>query len=125
MNRIQVLIIDDHPLFRRGVRWSLENEPDILVVGEAGDGQAGVQQADMLVPDVVLIDINMPQMNGLEVTRILKRRHPQTGVIILTMHEDDEQLFHAIRVGAAPIALRTSRPRRSSNSSAGSRAAST
>jgi len=125
VNRIQVLIIDDHPLFRRGVRWSLENEPDILVVGEAGDGQAGVQQADMLVPDDVLIDINMPQMNGLEVTRILKRRHPQTGVIILTMHEDDEQLFHAIRVGAAPIALRTSRPRRSSNSSARSRAAST
>lgn len=101
MNRVQVLIVDDHPLFRRGVRWSLENEPDILVVGEAGDGQTAVQQADLLVPDVVLIDINMPQMSGLEVTRILKRRHPQTGVIILTMHEDDEQLFHAIRVGAA------------------------
>lgn len=98
---IQVLIVDDHPLFRRGVRWSLEAETDILVVGEAGDGQTAVQMADMLVPDVVLIDINMPQMSGLEVTRILKRRHPQTGVIILTMHEDDEQLFHAIRVGAA------------------------
>jgi DNA-binding NarL/FixJ family response regulator len=101
VNRIQVLIVDDHPLFRRGVRGSLENEPDILVVGEAGDGQTAVQQADLLVPDIVLIDINMPQMSGLEVTRILKRRHPQTGVVILTMHEDDEQLFHAIRVGAA------------------------
>lgn len=101
MNRIQVLIVDDHPLFRRGVRWSLESESDILVVGEAGDGQSAVQQADQLVPDVVLIDINMPVMSGLEVTRILKRRHPQTGVIVLTMHEDDEQLFHAIRVGAA------------------------
>ena len=78
MNRIQVLIVDDHPLFRRGVRWSLESESDILVVGEAGDGQTAVQQADLLVPDVVLIDINMPIMSGLEVTRILKRRHPQT-----------------------------------------------
>lgn len=106
MNRIQVLIVDDHPLFRRGVRWSLENETDILVVGEAGDGPTAVQMADMLVPDVVLIDINMPQMSGLEVTRILKRRHPQTGVIILTMHEDDEQLFHAIRVGAAAFATK-------------------
>ena len=101
MNRIQVLIVDDHPLFRRGVRWSMENEPDILVVGEATDGQMAVQQADLLVPDIVLIDINMPQMNGLEVTRIIRRRHPQTGVVVLTMHEDDEQLFHAIRVGAA------------------------
>lgn len=101
MNRIQVLIVDDHPLFRRGVRWSLEGEQDVIVVGEASDGQSAIEQADLLVPDVVLIDINMPQMNGLEVTRILRRRHPQTGVIILTMHEDDEQLFHAIRVGAA------------------------
>ena len=101
MTRIQVLVVDDHPLFRRGIRWSLENEHDMLVVGEVADGQAAVQQVDLLAPDVVLIDINMPHMSGLEITRILKRRHPQTGVIILTMHEDDEQLFHAIRVGAA------------------------
>ncbi|MDQ3043876.1 MAG: response regulator transcription factor [Chloroflexota bacterium] len=101
MNRIQILVVDDHPLFRRGIRWSLENEHDLLVVAEAADGQAAVQQVDLLMPDVVLVDINMPHMSGLEVTRILKRRHPQIGVIILTMHEDDEQLFHAIRVGAA------------------------
>lgn len=101
MNRTQVLIVDDHPLYRRGVRWSIENEPDLLVVGEAGDGASAIQQIDLLVPDVVLIDINMPVMSGLEATRIIKRRHPQTGVIILTMHEDDEQLFHAIRVGAS------------------------
>jgi DNA-binding NarL/FixJ family response regulator len=101
MSRIQILIVDDHPLFRRGIRWSLENEHDLLVVGEAADGQAAIQQVDMSMPDVVLIDINMPVMSGLEVTRIIKRRHPQMGVIILTMHEDDEQLFHAIRVGAA------------------------
>ncbi len=96
-----IRVVDDHPLFRRGIRWSLENEADFLVVGEAGDGASAVQQVDLVVPDIVLIDINMPRMSGLEVTRIIKRRHPQMGVIILTMHEDDEQLFHAIRVGAA------------------------
>ena len=106
MNRIQIVIVDDHPLFRRGIRWSLESEHDLLVVGEAGDGQSAIQQIDMLIPDVVLIDINMPQMSGLEVTRVIKRRHPQTGVVILTAHEDDEQLFHAIRVGAAAYATK-------------------
>jgi DNA-binding NarL/FixJ family response regulator len=106
VNRIQILVVDDHPLFRRGIRWSLENEHDLLVVGEASDGISAVQQVDLLVPDVVLIDINMPQMSGLEVTRVIKRRHPQTGIIILTMHEDDEQLFHAIRVGAAAYATK-------------------
>jgi len=65
-----------------------------------------VQQVDTLVPDIVLLDINMPQMSGLEVTRVIRRRHPQTGVIILTMREDDEQLFHAIRVGAAAYATK-------------------
>jgi DNA-binding NarL/FixJ family response regulator len=106
VSRIQIVIVDDHPLFRRGIRWSLENEHDMLVVGEAADGVNAIQQCDLLVPDVVLIDINMPQMSGLEVTRVIKRRHPQTGVIILTMHEDDEQLFHAIRVGAAAYATK-------------------
>ena len=106
MNRIQVLVVDDHPLFRRGVRWSLEHEHDLLVVGEAADGQTAIQQVDLTMPDVVLVDINMPQMSGLEVTRVIKRRHPQMGVIILTMHEDDEQLFHAIRVGAAAYATK-------------------
>ncbi len=100
-NRVQVLIVDDHPLFRRGIRLSLEAEHDVLVVGEAGDGQAAIQQIDRLQPDVVLIDVNMPLLSGMEVTRSVKRRHPQIGVIILTMHEDDEQLFHAIRVGAS------------------------
>jgi len=106
VNRIELVIVDDHPLFRRGIRWSLEHEADLVVVGEAGDGPSAVQQIETTSPDVVLIDINMPQMSGLEVTRIVKRRQPQTGVIILTMHEDDEQLFHAIRVGAAAYATK-------------------
>lgn len=106
MNRIQVLIVDDHPLFRQGVRDGLDAAPDVLIVGEAGDGPTAIQQADLLAPDVVLLDINMPRMSGLDVARLLKRRRPQTGVIVLTMHEDDEQLFHAIRAGAAAYATK-------------------
>ena len=98
---ISILIVDDHPLFRRGIHWSLEAEPDLSIVGEAENGAQAIQLAGQFVPDIMLIDINMPEMSGLEVTRIVKRHHPQMGVIILTMHEDDEQLFHAIRVGAA------------------------
>jgi DNA-binding NarL/FixJ family response regulator len=101
VNRIQVLIVDDHPLFRQGVRDGLEAARDVLIVGEAGDGPTAIQQVDLLAPDVVLLDINMPRMSGLEVARLLKQRRPRTGVIVLTMHEDDEQLFDAIRAGAA------------------------
>jgi DNA-binding NarL/FixJ family response regulator len=106
MNRIRLLLVDDHPLFRQGVRWTLEAQPDIEVVGEVADGQSAIQQADILLPDIVLCDINLPGMNGLEVTRILKRRYPNMAVIMLTLHEDDEQLFHAIRVGASAYAIK-------------------
>lgn len=101
MNRVEILIIDDHPLFRRGIRWSLEEERDFQVVGEASDAQEALRAADMLVPDVSLVDLNLPGMSGLELCRVLKRRHPQTAVVVLTMHEDDEQLFSAIRAGAS------------------------
>lgn len=106
MNRVRILIVDDHPLFRQGVRWTLDPQPDLEVVGEVADGQAAIQRADILMPDLVLCDINLPGMNGLEVTRILKRRHPQMAIIILTLHEDDEQLFQAIRVGASAYAIK-------------------
>ena len=106
MNKVRILLVDDHPLSRQGVTWTLTNQPDLEIVGEVADGQAAIQQADILLPDIVLCDINLPGMNGLEVTRILKRRHPQTAVIILTLHEDDEQLFHAIRVGASAYAIK-------------------
>jgi DNA-binding NarL/FixJ family response regulator len=106
MNKVRILLVDDHPLFRQGVTWTLSNQPDLDIVGEVAEGQAAIQQADVLMPDLVLCDINLPGMNGLEVTRILKRRHPQMAVIILTLHEDDEQLFHAIRVGASAYAIK-------------------
>ena len=87
MNRIRILLVDDHPLFRQGIRYTLDAEHDMEVVGEVADGQAAIQQADLLTPDVICCDINLPGMNGLEVTRILRRRHPQCAVIVLTMHQ--------------------------------------
>jgi DNA-binding NarL/FixJ family response regulator len=101
LQKIQVLIVDDHPLFRRGLVWSLEGENDIVVAGEASNGQEAINLSDNLVPDVMVLDINMPEINGIEVARIVKKRTPRVGIIIVTMHEDDEHLFNAIRVGAA------------------------
>ncbi len=98
---IKVLIIDDHPLFRQGIRWSLESAPDIEVVGEAENGQEAIRLTERLMPDVVLVDVNLPGLNGLEVARVIKRRDPRTGIIVLSVYEDDEQLFQAIKVGAA------------------------
>lgn len=110
MNRIRILLVDDHPLFRQGIRWTLEGQHDMEVVGEVSDGQGAIQQADFLTPDVIVCDINLPGMNGLEVTRILRRRHPQCAIIVLTMHQDDEQLFNSIRVGAAAYATKDISP---------------
>jgi DNA-binding NarL/FixJ family response regulator len=110
MNRIRILLVDDHPLFRQGIRWTLESQHDMEVVGEVSDGQAAIQQADFLTPDVIVCDINLPGMNGLEVTRILRRRHPQCAIIVLTMHQDDEQLFNSIRVGSAAYATKDISP---------------
>jgi DNA-binding NarL/FixJ family response regulator len=110
MNRTRILLVDDHPLFRQGIRWTLEGQHDMEVVGEVSDGQSAIQQADFLTPDVIVCDINLPGMNGLEVTRILRRRHPQCAIIVLTMHQDDEQLFNSIRVGAAAYATKDISP---------------
>jgi len=110
MQRIQIMIVDDHPLFRRGIRWSIESESDMVVIAEASDGTSAIAQADKMTPDVVLLDINMPGMTGIEVARMLKRRHPRIGIVIVTMHEDDEQLFNAIRVGAAAYCTKDVEP---------------
>jgi DNA-binding NarL/FixJ family response regulator len=101
MDRSRVLIVDDHPIFRHGVRYTLEASGEFEVVGEAADGQRAIQVAEALNPDVMLVDINLPGLNGLEVARVVRRRLPQTALIILTVYEDDEQLFNAIKVGAA------------------------
>ncbi|PZS03918.1 MAG: DNA-binding response regulator [Candidatus Chloroheliales bacterium] len=97
----RVIIVDDHPIFRQGVRAILEATKDIEVVGEAADGQRAIALAESLTPDIMLMDINLPGLNGLEVARVVKRRQPQTAIIILSVNEDDEQLFNSIKVGAA------------------------
>jgi two-component system, NarL family, response regulator LiaR len=97
---ISVLIIDDHQLVREGVRTFLEKQGDITVVGEAASGQDGLRLVAELVPDVVLMDLVMPEMDGVETTRRLKQASPGTQVIVLTSFDDDDHILPAIRAGA-------------------------
>ena len=106
MNEIRVLIVDDHKLFRDGLSAILMKVPDIDVVGEAGTGQEAIAQAKLLTPDVVLMDINMPDMNGIEATQKVLSIKSDTGIIMLTMLEDDDSLFAAMCAGARGYILK-------------------
>ncbi len=110
MPPIKVLIIDDHPLFRRGIRWTLDAAEDVDVIGEAENGTEAIAIAEKSFPDVALVDINLPGLNGLEVARVIKRRSPRIRLIVLSVYEDDEQLFNAIKVGASAYATKSLKP---------------
>jgi DNA-binding NarL/FixJ family response regulator len=97
---IRVLIADDHPVFRQGLRAALADAPDIIVVGEATDGITAVTAAVQHTADVVLMDLNMPGMNGIDATRALAQTAPDVAVLVLTMFDNDESLFTAMRAGA-------------------------
>ena len=97
---IRILVVDDHRLFREGLNALLDAAPDTEVVGEASSGEQALAQVDELVPDVVLMDIMMEDMNGIEATRRLLADHPDTQVVMLTMLEDDDSLFAAMCAGA-------------------------
>ena len=101
IEQITVLIVDDHPLVLQGLQRVLANEDDITVVGAARDGEQALVMAQELAPDVVLLDINLPSMNGMQVARQLKADLPNTAVIMLTAYHDEDQVFHAVRAGAS------------------------
>jgi DNA-binding NarL/FixJ family response regulator len=103
---IRVLVVDDHAGYRRGLRAMLELESDIEPVGEAGDGPNAIEQVERLRPDIVLMDMNMPGADGLEVTRTLRHSYPNLGIIILTMFSGDEYLREARRAGASAYVLK-------------------
>ena len=99
--QIRVMIVDDHPLFRAGLRRVVEMEDDLQIVGEAVNGQEALDKARELNPQVILLDINLPILNGLQVARELTASNHSIAIIILTAYHDDEQMLHAIRAGAS------------------------
>jgi len=105
-DKVRVLIADDHTIVRSGVRLLLQAEPDIEVVGEALNGDEAVALAASLRPDVVLMDIAMPGMGGLEATRQIKARFPEMHVLVLTMHRSDEYFFEMLKAGASGYVLK-------------------
>ncbi len=103
---IRILIADDHAVVREGIRMILESEPDFEVVGEATTGREAVDLVRRVRPHVVVMDISMPQMNGVEATREIRRISPETHVLILTMHEDESYVFQLLQLGAAGYVLK-------------------
>jgi NarL family two-component system response regulator LiaR len=103
---ITILIVDDHAVVRQGVRAFLETQPDLAVVGEAGSGEEAIGLAAETAPDVTLMDLLMPGMDGVEATRRLKQASPRSQVIVLTSYHQDEHIFPAIRAGALSYLLK-------------------
>ena len=108
MERIKVLIVDDHRVVREGLSAILKNKENLDVVGEAQDGQEAVEHARTLDPDVVLMDVSMPRMGGVEATRIIKREFPHIGIIALTMYDEQQYIFDLVRAGATGYLLKDS-----------------
>lgn len=106
MDKIRIVLADDHAILRDGIRSLIEDEADMVVVGEAEDGHSVVKLACELAPDIVLLDIAMPLLNGLEATRQIKRDCPIVKVLILSMHENEEYIRQALAAGAAGYILK-------------------
>lgn len=109
MNTIRILIADDHQLFRDGLKALVLSAPDATVVGEATTGREAITLADELQPDVVLMDIQMPEVNGIEATRSIVNENPAVHVLMVTMFEDDQSVFAAMRAGARGYVLKGSK----------------
>lgn len=112
MNKIRILLADDHSLFREGLRSLLEDQDDIEIVGEAEDGLEAISLVSQLNPNIVLMDINMPVVNGVEATRTILRDNKKVDIIILTMYPQDEHVFEALKAGAKAYLLKDTRSRK-------------
>jgi len=106
VDRIRIVIADEHPLFRAGVRAALEREEAFDIVGEAQDGDQLLALTERETPDVMLVDVKLPGVDGLQVTREVKKRLPTTSIVLLTASEEEEELFYAIRYGASAYMLK-------------------
>lgn len=108
---IRILIVDDHDIVRKGLRALLDAKSDIIVIGEAANGDEAVRQASLLHPDVILLDLVMPQKDGIEAIREIKRNDPEARILVLTSFGDDDKVFAAIKGGALGYLLKDSRPK--------------
>ncbi len=108
MDTIRVLVVDDHPMFRNGLHALLDSLPQMKWLGEAGNGRAAVEMALLLQPDVILMDIQLPGMNGIDATRQILHDSPHIGILIVTMFEDDDMVFAAMQAGARGYLLKGS-----------------
>jgi len=108
--RIRLLLVDDHPIVLDGIRSHLREQPDFEIVGQAANGHEAIEKARAVVPDVILMDITMPQMNGLEATSHLRKEVPNSKVLILTMHDSKEYISQMIRMGARGYLLKDGSP---------------
>lgn len=107
MDKIRILLADDHTLIRSGIATLLRSDKDIVVVGEAADGEEAVRKTGELRPTVVVIDLSMPKLSGIEATKIIKKKFPQVNVLVLTMHENEEYVYQILKSGAAGYVLKS------------------
>jgi len=110
MEPVRVLVVDDHALFRRGIVTVLTNQENISVVGEAVNGLEALEKAAELAPDVIVMDLNMPQCSGLEATQALQAKMPQVNILVLTVSDNEADLFAAIKFGATGYILKNTEP---------------
>jgi two-component system, NarL family, response regulator NreC len=106
MNKIRILLADDHPMVRSGLIKLLEPYKEFVVVGEAGDGEEAVAMTKKLEPDIVIIDLSMPKLSGIEATKLIRKNNPTTKVLVLTMHDNEEYVYQIFKCGAGGYMLK-------------------
>jgi len=110
MNPVKVLVVDDHALFRRGITAVLATNENLEVVGEASDGLEAIKKAEAIVPDIIVMDLNMPRCSGLEATQALQAKMPQVNILVLTVSDNEADLFAAVKFGAKGYILKNTEP---------------